>query len=98
MSPQVFTPFEQCTLHSFKVNCAIKRSNLSLQIKGTFPFEYPVYANKPYAINRTIFLYLQFWFGILESYAIKQFMCLIDMKLVEVVCNCLGPLAKFDWV
>jgi len=49
-------------------------------------------------INRTIFLYFQFRFRILESYAIKQFMCLIGMKLAEVVCSCLRPLAKFDWV
>jgi len=63
-------------------------------MKGTFPFEYPVYANSHYAINHTIFLYLQFRFGILESYGIKQFMCLIGMKLAEVVCSCLGPLAS----
>jgi len=52
--------------------------------------QYPGYANNRYAINRTIFLYL--------SYAIKQFVCLIGMKLAEAVCSCLKPLAKFDWV
>ena len=71
-----FTPSEQCALYSFTVNYAIKRFNLSLEMKRTFPFEYLVYANNRYVINRTIFLYLQFWFGILESYNIKQFMCL----------------------
>jgi len=58
-----------------KVNYAIKRFSLSLQMKRIFPFEYLFYA-----INRTIFLYLQFRFGILESYAIKQFLFLIGMK------------------
>jgi len=67
-------------------------------MKGTFPFEYPVYANNCYAIDCTIFLYLQFQFGILESYAIKQYMRLIGMKLAKVICSCLRPLAKFDWV
>jgi len=38
------------------------------------------------------------WLGILESYAIKQVMCLIGMKLAEVICSCVRPLAKFDWV
>jgi len=66
-------------------------------MKGTFPFGYLVYANNRYAINCTIFLYLYFRFGILESYAIKQFMCLISLKLAKVVCSCLRPLAKFDW-
>jgi len=64
-------------------------------MKGTFPFEYPVYANGHYAINCTIFLYFQFQFGILESYATKQFLCLIGMKLTEGICGCLRPLAKF---
>jgi len=53
MAPQVFTPSEHSALHFLKVNYAIKQFNLSLQMKGTFPFEYLVYAN-----NRTIFLYL----------------------------------------
>jgi len=38
MAPQVFTPSEQCALHSFKVNYVIKRFNLGLQMKGTFQF------------------------------------------------------------
>jgi len=58
MAPQVFAPSEQCALHSFKVNYAIERFNLSLQMKGIFRFEYPVYANNLYAINCTIFLHL----------------------------------------
>jgi len=79
--------------HSFEGNYAIKRFNLTLQTKRTFSFQYPIYAN-----NHTIFLYLQFRFGILEPYAKKQFMCLIGMNLAEAVCSCLRPLAKFDWV
>jgi len=60
MPPQVFTPSEQCALHSFKVNYAIERFNLSLQMKKTFSFEYPVFMRITvmYAINHTIFLYL----------------------------------------
>jgi len=61
-------------------------------MKRTFPFKYTVYAN-----NRTIYLYLWFQFRILDSNAIKQFMCLIGMKLAEVVCSCARLLAKFDW-
>ena len=45
-----------------------------------------------------LFFVFVVWFGILESYAIKQFMCVIGMKLAEVVCSCARPLAKFDWV
>jgi len=41
--------------NSFKVNYAIKRFNISLQMKRTFPFEYLVFANNHYVI--TIFLY-----------------------------------------
>jgi len=36
---------------------AWKLNNLSLQMKIIFSFEYPVYANYHYAINRTLFLY-----------------------------------------
>jgi len=39
-------------------------------MKRIFPFEYPFYANYRYAINRTLFLYRQFRFGILKSYAV----------------------------
>jgi len=55
-----FTPSEQSALHSVKVNYVIKRFKLSLQIKRTFSFEYPVYAKKRYAINcrPTVFLHL----------------------------------------
>ena len=53
-----FTPSEQCTSYSFKVNYAIKRFNLRLQMKRTFPFEYLIHANNHYVINNTIFLYL----------------------------------------
>jgi len=54
--------------------------DLSLQMKRTFPFEYLVYANNRYTINRTIFVYGQFRFGILESYyAIKQFTRLTEV-------------------
>jgi len=49
MATQVFTPSEQCASHSFKVKYAIKRFNLSLQMKGTFPFEYPKWQYKSYA-------------------------------------------------
>ena len=50
MAPQVFTPSEQSAL---KLG-----ARLSSQMKRTFPFEYLVSANNPYAINRAIFLYL----------------------------------------
>jgi len=36
---------------------AWKLNNLGLQMKIIFSFEYPVYANYHYAINRTLFLY-----------------------------------------
>ena len=51
-----FTPSEQCALHSFKGSYAIKRFNSSLEMKTTFSFEYPIYANSHYAINCTVFL------------------------------------------
>jgi len=70
MTPQVFTPSEQCTLYSSKVNYAIKC------FKFTNVRYIPI-----------LFMCEWLWFGILESYAIKQFMCLTSMQLDEVVCN-----------
>ena len=58
------TPSDHCALHSFKVNYAMKGFHLSLQMKRTFPFEHPVYANNRYAINRAIILYSIFSFGL----------------------------------
>jgi len=72
--------------------------HLSLPRKRTFPFRYLVHVNSRYAINHSIFLYGQFRFGILESYAIKRFMCFTGMKLSEVIYSCAKPLAKFDLV
>jgi len=42
----------------------MKGFHLSLQMKRTFPFEHPVYANNRYAINRAIILYSIFSFGL----------------------------------
>ena len=39
-------------------------------------------------INQTIFFACKWlWFGIVESYAIKQFMRLTDTQLAEVICS-----------
>ena len=84
MALQVFTLSDQCALHSFKVDHAIKRCKFTNA--GAFLCEQPVYANNRYAINRTIFFTCEWvWFGILQSYAIKRFMRLTGMQLADFV-------------
>jgi len=54
-------------------------SDTNVQMKATFLSKYC------YAINWTIFFMCEwFWFGIPESYVIKQFMRLTNMHVAEL--------------
>jgi len=68
----------------------MRLSNISLKLETTSPCEYPIYAIKGYAINQTIFFSYEWcWFGIPESYSVKQCMRLANMQLSRVICNVL---------